>query len=100
MPTTLQPKILLVTLKYDFKVMQRENSPNEVQKGYLRGTNFFGIQTVQMGYCPPKWGTVGNPAVASISNLSKLCSFVVFKTLYPMRKTRKWVISIFPIKNR
>ena len=39
MPTTLQPKNLLVTLKYDFKVMQRENSPNEVQKWYPRGTN-------------------------------------------------------------
>ena len=50
MATTLQPKILLNTLKYDFKFMQRENSPNEVQKWYLRGTNFFGVQTVQMGY--------------------------------------------------
>ena len=41
MPTTLQPKILLLTLKYDFKVMQRENSPNVVQKWYpkfFRGT--------------------------------------------------------------
>ena len=42
--------------------MQRENSPNEVQKRYPRGTNFFGVQAVQMGYCTPKWGTVGNPA--------------------------------------
>ena len=50
MPTTLQPKILLVTLKYDFKVIQRENSPNEVQKRYPRSTNFVGVQTVQMGY--------------------------------------------------
>ena len=50
MRTTLQPKILLVTLKYDFKAMQRENSPNEVQKWYPRGTNFFRVQTVQMGY--------------------------------------------------
>ena len=51
MPTTLQPTILLVTLEYDFKVMQRENSSNEVQKWYPRGTNFFEIQTVhQMGY--------------------------------------------------
>ena len=61
MPATLQPEILLATLKYDFKVMQRENSPNEVQKWYPRGTNFFGVQTVRMGYCTPKWGTVGNP---------------------------------------
>ena len=44
MPTTLQPEILLATLKYDFKVMQRENSPNEVQKWYPRGTNFFGVR--------------------------------------------------------
>ena len=44
-PTTLQPKILLVTLKYDFKDMQRENSPNEVQKWYPRSTNFFRVQT-------------------------------------------------------
>ena len=50
MPTTLQPKILLVTLKYDSKVMQRESSPNEVQKRYPRGTNFFPVQTAQMGY--------------------------------------------------
>ena len=63
MPTTLWPEILLATLKYDFKVMQRENSPNEVQKWYPRGTNFFGVQTVQMGYCTPKWGTVGNPDI-------------------------------------
>ena len=63
MPTTLQPKILLVTLKYDFKVMQRENSPNEVQKWYSRGTNFFGVQTVQMRYCTPKSGTVGSPVI-------------------------------------
>ena len=56
MPTTLQPKILLVTLKYDFKVTQRENSPNEVQKWYLRGTIFFGVQTVQMRYCTPTVG--------------------------------------------
>ena len=61
MPTTLQPKILLVTLKYDFKVIKRENSPNEVQKWYPRGTMFFGLQTVRMGYYTPKWGTVGNP---------------------------------------
>ena len=40
--------------------MQKENSPNEVQKWYPRGTNFFGVQTVQMRYCTPKWGTVGN----------------------------------------
>ena len=63
MPTTLQPKILLVTLKYDFKVIQRENSPNEVQKWYPRGTNSFWVQTIQMGYCTPKWGTVGNPVM-------------------------------------
>ena len=50
MPTILQPKILLLTLKYDFKVMQRENSPDEVQKWYPTGTNFLGVQTVQMGY--------------------------------------------------
>ena len=43
--------------------MQRENSPNEVQKWYPRGTNFFGVQTVQMGYCTPKWDTVGNPDI-------------------------------------
>ena len=55
MPITLQPKILLVTLKYDFKVMQRET----VQMRYKNGIP--GVQTVQMGYCPPKWGTVGNP---------------------------------------
>ena len=61
MPTTLQPENLLATLKYDFKVMQRENSPNEVQKWYPTDTNFIGVQTVQMGYCTPKWGTVGNP---------------------------------------
>ena len=61
MPTTLQPKILLITLKYDFKAMQRENSPNEVQKWYPRGTIFSGVQTVQMGYSTPKWGTVGKP---------------------------------------
>ena len=50
MPTTLQPKILLVTLKYDFKVMQRENSPNEVQKRYPRDTNSFGVLYPKMGY--------------------------------------------------
>ena len=55
MPTTLQPKILLVTLKYDFKVMQRENSPNEVQKWYPGGTIFLGVQTVQMGYGWQPW---------------------------------------------
>ena len=41
MPATLQPEILLATLKYDFKVMQRENSPNEVQKWYPMGYKFF-----------------------------------------------------------
>ena len=41
MPTTLQPEILLATLKYDFKVMQRENSPNEVQKMVPQGYKFF-----------------------------------------------------------
>ena len=50
MPTTLQPKILLLTLKYDFKVMQRENSPIEVQKWYPRGTNFFGVQLATPSY--------------------------------------------------
>ena len=55
MPTTLYPKILLVTLKYDLKVMQRENSPNEVQKWYPMSTNFFRIQTVQMGYGWEPW---------------------------------------------
>ena len=69
MPTTLQAKILLLTLKYDFKVMQRENSPNEVQKRYPRGRNFFGIQTVQMGYCTPKWATVGNPVNRSMDSI-------------------------------
>ena len=48
MLTTLKPKILLVTLKYDFKVMQRENSPNEVQI-------LLGVQTVQMGYSWQPW---------------------------------------------
>ncbi|CAM4802865.1 unnamed protein product [Rotaria magnacalcarata] len=61
MSTTLQSKTLLVILQYDFKVMHRGNSPNGVQKWYLRGTNFFEVQTVQKGYCTPKWGTVGNP---------------------------------------
>ena len=49
MSAALQPKILLVTLKYDFKVMQRERSPNEVQKWYPRGTNSCVVQAVQMG---------------------------------------------------
>ena len=49
MPTTLEPQMLLVTLKYDFKVMQRESSPNEViTKMIPQGCKFF-------------WGTVGNP---------------------------------------
>jgi len=43
--------------------MQRGNSPNGVQKLYPRGTNFFEVQTVQMGYCTPKWGTDGNPGI-------------------------------------
>ena len=72
MPTTLQPKILMVTLKYDFKVIQRENSPNEVQKWYSRDTNFFRVQTVQMGYCTSKWGTVGNPDSKCLSSISQL----------------------------
>ena len=28
---------------------------------YPRGTDFVGVQKVQMGYCTPKWGTVGHP---------------------------------------
>ena len=63
MSTTLQSKILLVILKQGFKVMQRQNSPNGVQKWYPRGTNIFEVQTVQMGYYTQKWGTVGNPAI-------------------------------------
>ena len=34
--------------------------------------------------------------VASISNLPKLCSFVVFEKLYRMRKTRKMGYFNFP----
>ena len=52
MPTTLQPKILLATFKYDFKVVQRENSPNEVQKWYPRGTNFLGYKLFKWGAVP------------------------------------------------
>jgi hypothetical protein len=26
------------------------------------GTEFFGVQNAEMGYCTPKWGTVGSPA--------------------------------------
>ena len=55
MLTTLQPKILLVTLKYDFKVTQRENSPNEVQKWYPRGTNFCGVLYLKMGCSWQPW---------------------------------------------
>ena len=65
MSTTLQPKILLVTLKYDFKVMQRENSPNEEQKWYPRGTNFLGYKLF-------KWGTIGNPG----TNENEICKDV------------------------
>ena len=35
--------------------MPKENSPNEVQKWYPRGTDFFGVQTVQMGYGWQPW---------------------------------------------
>ncbi len=28
---------------------------------YLKGTNFCGVQRVEMGYCTSKWGTDGNP---------------------------------------
>ena len=34
--------------------------------------------------------------VVSISNLPKLCSFVVFETLYQMRETRKMGYFSFP----
>ena len=32
---------------------------------YPRGTNFLEVQNVRMGYCIPKWGTVGNPVLKS-----------------------------------
>jgi hypothetical protein len=32
-----------------------------------RGTDFCGVQKVEMGYCTPKWGTVGNPDICTIS---------------------------------
>ena len=50
--------------------MQRENSPNEVQKRYSRGRNFFGIQTVSNGVLyPQKWATVGNPVNRSMDSI-------------------------------
>ena len=58
--------------------MQRENSPNEVEKWYPRGTILFGVQTVQMRYCTPKWGTVGNPALLfSFNSVIVVCPVVV-----------------------
>ena len=67
MPTTLQPEILLATLKYDFKVMQRENSPNEVQKMVPQGYKFFwgincsnGVLYPKMGYGWKPWVDAGN----------------------------------------
>jgi len=53
--------ILLILLKYCFNLMERENSLNGVQKLYIRGTIYFEVQTAQMRYCTPKWGTGGNP---------------------------------------
>ncbi len=32
---------------------------------YSRGTIFFGVQNVQMGYNTPKWGTLGSPSLCS-----------------------------------
>ena len=52
--------ISLDTLLYS-TIIYIGNSPNEVQNLYPRGTNFFEVQTVKMGYCTPKWGTVGSP---------------------------------------
>jgi hypothetical protein len=36
---------------------------------YPRGTKFFEVQNSEMGYCTPKWGTVGNPAAESSTYL-------------------------------
>jgi hypothetical protein len=30
---------------------------------YPRGTEFSGVQNGEMGYCSPKWGTVGSPGI-------------------------------------
>jgi hypothetical protein len=30
---------------------------------YLKGTNFCGVQRVEMGYCTSKWSTDGNPDI-------------------------------------
>ena len=43
-----------------------------------QGYKFFGVQTVQMGYCTPKWGTVGNPASDRPSTLSFSLSISFF----------------------
>ena len=45
--------IVVVTLK----------NADGVQNAYLRGTIFFEVQKAQMGYCTPKWGTAGSPAL-------------------------------------
>jgi len=39
---------------------------NGVQKMYPGGTKFFEVQNSEMGYCTPKWGTVGNPATDTL----------------------------------
>ena len=51
---------------------------------------------VKHGYFRTVFSMVGT--VASISDLPKLCSFVVFETLYRMRKTRK--MGYFNFSNR
>ena len=63
MPTALQLKILLVTLKYDFKVMQREKSKS-------------GTKTVAQGYKLFKWGTVGNPRARVVACCSHISSVI------------------------
>ena len=45
--------VVVVTLK----------NADGVQNMYLRGTIFFWVQKAQMGYCTPKWGMAGNPAI-------------------------------------
>jgi hypothetical protein len=42
-------------------IIKRIKSSNGVQILYPWGTTFFEVQTAQMGYCTPKWGTVGSP---------------------------------------
>ena len=60
-----------------------------------QGYKFFWVQTVEMGYCTPKWGTVGNPDYEHLFTINEFDRLLLLvpEVYFPVT-INIWVIAI------